>query len=171
MPNVQNKKKVEELTDKLGKAKAIYFTDYLGLDVKSITQLRSDFFQESIEYLVAKNTLLKLAADNNNFEGLEDWLVGPTAIAISYDEPVSPAKVLKKFTKDNDLPGVKAIFMDGEVLAGEEYKRLADMPSKEQLLSQLIAMLQSPLTKFVGTVGAPMTDLARVLNNLKENKS
>ena len=81
----------------LDKATAVYFTDYLGLDVSSITELRSEFFKASIEYKVAKNTLLRLAAKKINLEGIDDFLVGSTAIAISYDEPTAPAKVLKKF--------------------------------------------------------------------------
>ncbi|HIA31088.1 MAG TPA: 50S ribosomal protein L10, partial [Candidatus Marinimicrobia bacterium] len=84
MPSKNNITQVEVLTEKIGKAKAIYFTDFLGLDVSSITELRSQFFQASIEYTVAKNTLIKLAAQNNQIEGIEKFLSGPTALAISY---------------------------------------------------------------------------------------
>ena len=118
MPSEKNQDELAQLTEKLDKAKAVYFTDFLGLDVSSITELRSEFFKASIEFKVAKNTLLKLAAENINLEGLDDFLVGSTAIAISYDEPTAPAKVLKKFTEDHDKPEVKAILFDGEVLDG-----------------------------------------------------
>jgi large subunit ribosomal protein L10 len=103
--------------------------------------------------------------------GIDEVLIGSTAIAIAYDEPVAPAKVIKEFTKDNDLPRVKGILFDGEFLPGEAFKKLADMPSKEELLSQLVAMLNSPLQKLASTLIAPMQNAVGVLNNLKEQKS
>ena len=102
MPSQKNIDEVMQLTEKLDKATAVYFTDYLGLDVLSVTELRSEFFEASVEFKVVKNTLLKLAANNINLEGLDDFLIGSTAIAISYDEPTAPAKVLKKFTENHD---------------------------------------------------------------------
>ncbi|GIS73623.1 MAG: 50S ribosomal protein L10 [Candidatus Neomarinimicrobiota bacterium] len=134
MPSEKNQDELAQLTEKLDKAKAVYFTDFLGLDVSSITELRSEFFKASIEFKVAKNTLLKLAAENINLEGLDDFLVGSTAIAISYDEPTAPAKVLKKFTEDHDKPEVKAILFDGEVLDGSEYLKFATLPTKMNYL-------------------------------------
>lgn len=171
MPNTKNIEAVSELREKLNKASAIYFTDYLGLDVGSITDLRSRFFEADVEYSVEKNTLLKIAADENDIQGLDEILNGPTAIAISYDEPTSPAKVIKAFTKEHDKPEVKGILFEGDFLDGSEFKRLADMPSKSELLSQLVAMLQSPLVKLANTLNAPMTNMVNALNNLKENKS
>ena len=144
MPNIKNIEQVKELKETFSKAKAIYFTEYHGLNVGDITKLRSEFFKADVEYKVAKNTLIKLAAEQNMISGLDEVLIGSTAIAIAYDEPVAPAKVIKEFTKDNDLPTVKGILFDGEFLPGEEFKKLANMPSKEELLSQLVAMLNSP---------------------------
>ena len=146
MPSEKNQEELVQLTDKLDKAKAVYFTDYIGLDVSSITELRSEFFKASIEFKVAKNTLLKLAAENINLEGLDDFLVGSTAIAISYDEPTAPAKVLKKFTEDHDKPDVKEILFDGELLDGSEYLKFATLPTKDELLTKLVLMLNSPIT-------------------------
>ena len=162
---------MKELKETFSKAKAIYFTEYHGLNVGDITKLRSEFFKADVEYKVAKNTLIKLAAEQNMISGLDEVLIGSTAIAIAYDEPVAPAKVIKEFTKDNDLPTVKGILFDGEFLPGEEFKKLADMPSKEELLSQLVAMLNSPLQKLVSTLIAPIQNAVGVLNNLKEQKS
>ena len=98
-------------------------------------------------------------------------LKGSTALAISFDEPVAPAKVIKKFKKDNDLPEVKGILFDGEFVPGAEYDRLASLPSKEELLAKLVSMLNSPLQKLVSTINAPIQNTLGVLNNLKENKS
>jgi large subunit ribosomal protein L10 len=171
MPNIKNIEQVKELKETFLKAKAIYFTEYHGLNVGDITKLRSEFFKADVEYKVAKNTLIKLAAEQNMISGLDEVLIGSTAIAIAYDEPVAPAKVIKEFTKDNDLPTVKGILFDGEFLPGEEFKKLADMPSKEELLSQLVAMLNSPLQKLASTLIAPIQNAVGVLNNLKEKKS
>ena len=171
MPSSKNIEQVKELKETFSKAKAIYFTEYHGLNVGDITKLRSEFFKADVGYKVAKNTLIKLAAEQNKISGLDEVLIGSTAIAIAYNEPVAPAKVIKEFTKDNDLPTVKGILFDGEFLPGEEFKKLANMPSKEELLSQLVAMLNSPLQKLVSTLIAPIQNAVGVLNNLKEKKS
>ena len=171
MPNAKNIAQLSELIETFSKAKAVYFTSYHGLSVGDITKLRNGFFKANVDYRVAKNTLIKLAAKQNDINGLDEVLKGSTAIAIAYDEPVAPAKVIKEFTKDNDLPTVKGILFDGEFLPGEEFKKLADMPSKEELLSQLVAMLNSPLQKLVSTLNAPMQNTVGVLNSLKEQKS
>mgnify|MGYP001377954316 FL=1 len=171
MPSQENIDEVKYLTDKLESASAIYFTDYLGLDVDSITKLRSEFFHASIEFKVTKNTLLKLAAENMKIEGLDDYLVGSTAIAISFDEPTSPAKVLKSFMKEHDKPEVKAILFDGEVLEGSEYKKFASLLSKDELLTKLVIMLNSPMTNLVRTLSSPMGNFVNVLNSLKNEKS
>jgi len=171
MPNSKNIEQVKELSDSLSKAKAVYFTEYHGLNVEDLTKLRSEFFKADVEYRVAKNTLIKLAAEENKISGLEELLKGSTALAIAYDEPVSPAKVIKKFTKENDLPSVKGILFEGQFLPGEEFKKLANLPSKEESLSILVTMLNSPMQKLASTINAPLQSLAGVLNNLKEKKS
>ena len=169
MPNTKNIEQVKQLTEAFSKAKAVYFTEYHGLNVSDVTKLRSEFFKADVEYKVAKNTLIKLAAEENKITGLDEVLTGSTAIAISYGEPVLPAKVIKKFNKDNDLPTVKGILFDGEFLPGEEFKKLADLPNKEELLAKLVAMLNSPLQKLVSTLSSPLQNTVGVLNNLKEH--
>ena len=171
MPNKKNIEQVKDLSDSFSKAKAVYFTEYHGLNVVDITKLRSEFFKADVEYKVAKNTLIKLAAEENKISGIEELLKGSTALAIAYDEPVAPAKVIKEFTKDSDLPSVKGILFYGEFLPGEEFKRLANLPSKEELLATLVAMLNSPMQKLALTLNAPLQNMAGVLNSLKEKKS
>jgi large subunit ribosomal protein L10 len=114
---------------------------------------------------------LKLAAKNINLEGLDDFLVGSTAIAISYDEPTAPAKVLKKFTENHEKPDVKAILFDGEVLDGSEYLKFATLPTKDELLTKLVLMLNSPITILARTLSGSMTNFVNGLNNLKNTKS
>ena len=141
------------------------------MNVAEATKLRSEFFKLDVDFKVVKNTLLKLAAEKNEISGLDEILKGSTAIAVSYDEPVAPAKVIKAFTKDNDLPSVKGILFEGEFLPGKEFKRLADLPSKDESLAILMSMLKSPLQKLASTLNASMTNVVVALNNLKDQKS
>ena len=171
MPNTKNINQVDQLTDKLSKAKAIYFTEYHGLNVEDITDLRREFSKNDIEFKVAKNTLIKLAAENNKMDGLSPYLSGSTAIAISYEDPTGPARVLKEFKKEHELPEVKGIVFDGEVLDGKEFKRIADLPTKDQLLTMFVSTLSSPITKLALTLKSSMTDLGNTLSNLKDQKS
>ena len=170
MPSKKNIAQLSDLKNIFSKATAIYFTGYQGLNVASITNLRSSFFKSNIEYKVAKNSLLKIVVDENNLTGLENVLKGDTAIAISYDEPVSPAKILKEFHKDNDLPMIKGIIIDGKVVKSEMFDKLSKMDSKEAMLGQLVSMLNNPLQKLVSTLNSPVQNMLGVLVNLK-NKS
>ena len=104
-------------------------------------------------------------------DGLSSYLSGSTAIALSYEDPTSPARVLKQFKKNHDLPEIKGILFDGEILEGKEFKRIADLPTKNQLLAMLVGVLSSPMTKLALTLKASMTDLGNALNNLKDQKS
>ena len=171
MPNTKNINQVEQLTDKLSKAKAVYFTEYHGLNVEDITKLRREFSKVDVEFKVAKNTLIKLAADNNKLKGLDPYLSGSTAIAISYEDPTGPARVLKAFKKEHELPDIKGIIFEGEVLDGKEFKRIADLPTKDQLLAMLESSLSSPITQVALTLKSSMTDLGNMLSNLKDQKS
>ena len=171
MPNKKNIEELKRLSESLSKAKAVYFTEYHGLNVSDMTKLRGEFFKADVEFKVAKNTLVKLAVKDNNIELDDELFKGSTALAISFDEPVAPAKVIKKFRKDSDLPEVKGIIFDGKFVPGSEYNRLADLPSKEELLAKLVSMLNSPLQKLVSTINAPFQNTLGALNNLKENKS
>ena len=171
MPNAKNIKKVDELTEKLERAKGVYLTDYIGLNVQDITDLRREFYENDVEYLVTKNTLLKIAANNSNLNDLDSVLNGSTAVAFSYEDPTSPARVIKKFTKDNDLPKVKGIVIDGEFIDGSEFDRIANLPTKEESLAIFVALLQSPLLKLIWALKSPMSDMTNMLNNLKEKES
>jgi len=171
MPNAKNIKKVDELTEKLERAKGVYLTDYIGLNVQDITDLRRKFYENDVEYLVTKNTLLKIAANNSNLNDLDSVLNGSTAVAFSYEDPTSPARVIKKFTKDNELPKVKGIVIDGELIDGSEFDRIANLPTKEESIAKFAALLQSPLLKLIWALKSPMSDMTNMLNNLKEKES
>jgi len=171
MPSIKNIEKVKELSDSFKKAKAIYFTQYHGLNVEQITKLRSMFFKENIEYKVAKNTLIKIALENSEINDLNTLLSGSTAVAVSYDEPIAPAKIIKEFNKDFDLPHVKGILFEGQYFRGEHYKKFADLPSKEESIAMFAIMLNSSMSKLLSTINAPMQNLVGLLHSLKQTKS
>ena len=171
MPNDKNVKNVEVLTEKMSRAKSIYFTEYLGLDVSEITKLRKEFFAKDVEYMVVKNTLLKIASENNKLVLDEELFSGSTAVAISYEEPVAAAKVIKDFSKDYDLPSVKGILFEGSYLPAEEFSKIASLPSKEESITKFAMMIKSPMQNLAMLLKSPMSDFVNVLNNIKENKS
>ena len=171
MPNQKNINNVKELSDKLADAKSVYFTDFLGLNVSDVTDLRKKFFDSNVEYLVVKNTLLKIASSQNKMKLGDELYSGSTAIAISYDEPVAAAKIIKGFLKDHDLPSIKGILFEGSYLPASEFDKIANLPSKEESLTKIIVMLKSPVQNIVNLLNSPMVKLVNVLSGLKENKS
>ena len=114
---------------------------------------------------------MKIVLNNSDIDDLDTLLSGSTAVAISYDEPVSPAKVIKEFNKEIDLPRVKGILFEGEYLDGDQFEKIADLPNKEELITKFSIMLNSPMCNFAYTLNAPMQNLVGVLNNLKQTKS
>ena len=170
MPNSQNKEEVKILTEKIKDATAVYFAEYHGLNVEDMTELRGLFFEKNIEFRVSKNTLLKIACKNNNFNEIDKFLTGSTAVAFAYDDPSLPAKVFKDFTKERDLPSVKGIIFDGDILGGKQFDKIANLPSKDELLSKLAMLLSGPMLKFATTVNSPMHDFVNILNQLKDKK-
>ena len=171
MPNQKNINNVKELSDTLADAKSVYFTDFLGLNVSDVTDLRKKFFDSNVEYLVVKNTLLKIASSQNKMNLGDELYSGSTAIAISYDEPVAAAKIIKGFLKDHDLPSIKGILFEGSYLPASEFDKIANLPSKEESLTKIIVMLKSPVQNIVNLLNSPMVKLVNVLSGLKENKS
>ena len=171
MPNKKNISKVKDLTDKLSRAKSIYFTDYLGLSVSDVTSLRKKFYDSGVEYLVVKNTLLKIASDQNKINLGEELFSGSTAIAISYEEPVLAAKVIKDFLKNHDLPSIKGVLFEGSYLPASDFEKIANLPSKEESLTKIVVMLKSPVQNIVNLLNSPMVKLVNVLNGLKEFKN
>jgi large subunit ribosomal protein L10 len=153
----EKKKIVEELHERLVKSKVVIVTDYKGLNVETMTELRRKLREAQIDYRVVKNTLLIRAAKETGVALIQDQLRGPSAIALSFDDPVAPAKVLMDFSKKNEKLEIKAGVMEDRVLDLDSIKALAALPSREALLSQLLSAM----------VGVP-TGLVRVLNGIPQ---
>ena len=147
--NFENKKvKVEEIREKFSNAKSAILVDYRGLTVGEATELRSKFREAGVEYKVYKNNLMKLAIKESSFEGLAADLKGPSAIAFGYEDPVTPAKIVKDFAKEHKNLELKAGVVEGEYYDNVKIIEIADIPSREVLLSRLVGSFQAPVSNF-----------------------
>lgn len=153
--NLENKKQiVAEITEKLKASKATILVDYRGLDVAAVTELRKQLREAGVEFKVYKNTLVRRATAETELTALDEHLVGPTAIAFSDEDVVAPAKVLSNFAKENEALEIKTGVIEGNVVSLDEIKELADLPSREGLLSMLLSVLQAPMRNFALAVKA-----------------
>jgi len=164
------KKIVEDLREKFLKAKVLIVTDYKGLRVESLNDLRRKLREAGIEYQVVKNTLLRRASQETDVALIQEGFKGPSAIALSYDDPVAPAKVLTQFAKENEKLELKIGVMGGKVIDLKGIKALANLPSREILLSQLLAVMNAVPTSFVRVLSAVPSGLLNVLQALKAKK-
>ena len=161
---------VTELTDKLKGATAVYYTDFTGLNVKRMTDLRRRFRKAGVEYVVIKNTLAARAATDAGLDGAADRLRGPTGVVIGTDAVVA-AKVLSDFAKEHDQrPEVKGGLLEGKAIDAEQVKKLALLPSRDQMLAELGAGLQSPLAGFVGALNGLMYMFIGAVDALKTQR-
>jgi large subunit ribosomal protein L10 len=153
----QKQELVSALHEKFENKKILILVDYKGLNVPKINELRSKLRQDGIEFRVVKNTLLFRAAEQTDVELIKDRFEGPSAVALSYDDPVAPAKALYEFAKDNEKLQIKGGVMGGTILDADGIKRLSELPSREVLLG-----------KVLGTMNAVPTGLVRALSNIPE---
>ncbi|MBH8598845.1 MULTISPECIES: 50S ribosomal protein L10 [unclassified Thermoactinomyces] len=150
----QKKAIVDEIAGKLEKSKSTIVADYRGLNVKQMNELRKQLREAGIEFQVLKNTLTRRAAEKVNLTELNEHLTGPTAIAFSYEDVVAPAKVLHTFAKENKALEIKGGLVEGKAVSLDEIKALAELPSREGLLSMLLSVLQAPVRNFALAVKA-----------------
>ena len=173
MPTELKGKIIESTSEKIKNSSGIYFTNYTGMNVVQATELRRQFRDSNVEYLVTKNTLMKLAAKDAGFDGNFDKILnGQIAAAFSNDDPTSPAKVIKNFRKKyKDCLEVVGVVFEGEIFDAEKYKELADLPSKEELLAKFIGAIGQPMSQVACILNGAMSKLVGTLVGLKNSKS
>jgi large subunit ribosomal protein L10 len=168
MKRTEKEQLVNELKEKIEGATALYYTDFTGLNVKRMTELRRRFRKANVEYVVIKNTLALRAVNESGLVG--ERLKGPTGLVVTKD-PVEAAKILTDFAKTNDQrPAVKGGLFDGASIDAAQVKRLAAMPSREQMLAELGAGLQAPLGAMLGALSGLLMNFAGALEALKTQK-
>ena len=172
MPNTKKLQTVEELREKIKKAKSITFADYLGLSADNINDLRAKALENDTEVEVAKNTLLKVALKEENIDtdSLENDLKGPTAAFFSYGDPIAVIKTIFAFAKTNTLPRVKAAIVDGKYNNAQQTEILSNLPSRDELIAQTVWGLKSPLSGLVNTLGGVQRKFVYALSAIKDKK-
>ncbi len=162
---------VSDLRELVGQTKAAILTDYRGLSVAELTELRKKLRDVDAEYRVVKNTLFKLAAaDSMPVSEMGEHLTGPTAIGFAKGDPVAAAKVLLDYARDHKAMSVKAGVMDGRVLDASQVEALSKTPPREVLLSMMLGSLQSPIAGFVGTLGGIISNFVFTLQAIADTK-
>ena len=168
---LENKKQiVKRLKDRFSQAKLVVLTDYKGLNVAAMNDLRAKLREAGVEYQVVKNTMLRRAAEETDAARLIDSFVGPSAIALSLEDPVAPAKVLSEFAKANQKLEIKAGVMEGKLLDAASIKALADLPSRDVLLAKLLSVMVAVPTGMVTVLNEIPAQFVRALAAVRDRK-
>lgn len=163
MPTEAKIKAVEDLRRRLGGAKTVVLTEFRGLTVQQLSELRQQLRAVSAQYKVVKNRLARIAVSATELEGLARHLTGPTGLVVSREDPVAVAKALATFTRTHQALRVKAGVVDGQMLEADGLRALAELPSREALRAQLVGALQGPLAQLVGLLTAAPRELVYIL--------
>ena len=168
MKRTEKEQLVDDLSAKMKGATALYYTDFTGLNVKRMTELRRRLRKAGVEYVVIKNTLARRATSQSGLPSAE--LRGPTGVVIGTD-PVAAAKVLSDFARENEQkPELKGGLLDGRPIDTAQVKQLASLPSREQMLAELGAGLQSPMAAFLGALNGLLYMFAGALESLRQQR-
>jgi large subunit ribosomal protein L10 len=177
MNKKQKELTVSEIKEKLDKASSLYFTDFTGLTVEQTNELRDEFYNAKVDYRVIKNTLIKKALEqstNTKFTGQIDKLVesleGPTGVVFAYDDPVSPAKIIKKFFEKLEKPKLKIALVESVAYDKSKLNELASLPTKPEIISSIIGSLHAPISGIVHAINAVIRDLASIVEEVAKKK-
>ena len=172
MPNTKKANTIQNLQEKIQKAKSITFVDYLGLSVNNISDFRSKIREIDGETVVTKNTLLKIALKEEKYpeKDFKEKLDGPTAAIFSYSDPFSPIKTIFEFSKRLELPKVKFSFIEKAYTSAEDVKTISELPSKEELLTKIVGSLNSPLSGFINVLGGTQRNFVSVISRIADTK-
>ncbi len=162
---------VEALAAQLRDCPNLYLTDFTGLNVMRMTELRRRLRAAGVSYVVVKNTLAQRALAANAVTGLAEQLRGPTGLVLAGRDPAAAAKVIAEFAREFERPAIKAGLVDGRPVTAEQVKRLAELPSRDQLLGQLAGALQAPVAQFAGVLAAVLQQFVGALEALRAQRS
>lgn len=163
--------KIEKFKKSFENAKVAVVTDYRGYSVEEITELRRKLQKEDCDYTVTKNTLCRIASKGTKFEAIEPLLKGPSAIAFGFGDEVQAAKIVSKFIKENKKGEIMGAVLDGNLLSADEAKKLANLPSKEELYAKILGSINSPASGIVYSVNGVMSALVRAIDAVAKQKA
>ena len=166
----QKKAVVTELTAIANRSVSAIAADYRGLTVSEMTELRNNARKAGVNMRVYRNTLARRAVKETSFACLHEVLVGPIVLFFSQDEPGTAAKLLRAFMKEHETLEVRGLVLEGSLLSPDKLKAVASLPSRQEALTQLVCVLQAPITKFVRTLNEPVAQIARVMGAIRDKK-
>lgn len=168
----QKEKIVEDLVYDFKEYNVVFFADYQGLNVEQMTKLRRSLKEKNAKLRVAKNTLIRIAREKLGLPPInQNILTGMTALILSKDDPITPAKIIKDFREELEKPQIKAIIYGGELLPREEFERLASMPSVEELRAKVVGSLSSPIYGLVFALSGLLRGLVTQIDQLAKRQS
>jgi large subunit ribosomal protein L10 len=170
MPRPEKVQAVTDIRERLEDARAVFLTEYRGLSVGAVQELRNSLREAGAEYKVVKMTLAKLAAGDAGIEGIDEYLEGPTALAFAKTDPVATAKALKEFSQSHDVFVLKAGYLSGDILSPEEISNLAEIEPREVLLAKIAGAAKAPLYSFAGMLASFNRDAASMFTQLLDKK-
>jgi len=171
MPTPQKAAVIQDTRDRITDVRGLYLADFSGMTVQSLSLLRKRCREQGVQFRVIKNTLLKRAFHERGIQELDPHLVGPTGLVYSAANEMAPAKILADFAKEFEKPRLKAAVVDGRLYDDKAIVRLAALPSREVLLSQLIGTFIAPMSTFLGAVNALLATPANMADSLSREKS
>ena len=171
MPTAEKEQILQDTSDRIREVQGLYLTDFSGMNVHTLSLLRRKCREQSVEFHVIKNTLLKRAFNARGITELDDFLVGPTGLVFSPKSEVSPAKILSDFAKEHERPRIKAAVVNGQLFDEKAVATLATLPSREVLLSQVLATFIAPLTQLLAAIDATLALPAVMADVLEKERA
>jgi large subunit ribosomal protein L10 len=171
MNKTERQETVESLTEQLRGSPNLYVTDFSGLNVLRMTEFRRRLRAAGVSYVVVKNTLAQRALAANAVTALDDYLAGPTGLVLAGKDPVAAAKVLSDFVREFEKPAIKIGLVDGRPVTADQVKRLASLPSRDVLLSQLAGAMQAPMAQLAGVLNGMLYQMVGALEALRAQRS
>jgi len=171
MPTVEKQKILEETSERIREVRGLYLADFTGMSVQSLSLLRRKCRDQKTQFRVIKNTLLKRAFNERGITALDSYLEGPTGLVFNPESETAPAKILSDFAKEFERPRIKAAVLDGRLYDAKAVSQLAQLPSREVLMSQLLATFIAPMTHFLAAIEATIALPAVMADVLEREKS
>ncbi len=172
MNKEQKAESIAEIAALLEKASGLYLADFSGMTVEQANNLRREFHKIGAEYKVVKNTLARRAFDKiGGYEGVSQYLVGPTGIVAGYEDPIAPARTIKKFAEGAQKPSVKACIIERQIFDGSRLAEVAGLPTRLDLIAGIVGAIQSPIAGVIGAVSAMARDIVSLVDAIEKKKA